>query len=105
MPTESQTTPKLEAKVRLYHDVHGRAELLGFADLSIAESFVIKGIRIVVSKEEGSGGDPFISFPSRKGSEAGKYFDIAHPISSEAHQRAKETIMEAYKEAVARAAS
>ena len=98
MPAKTVDLPKLEAKVRLYRDAQGRAELLGFADLVIAEAFVIKGIRIVAVKgEEGTPGEPFISFPSRKGTGQDKYFDVAHPITAEAHQRAKEVVLEAYQ--------
>jgi stage V sporulation protein G len=94
----TETLPKLEAKVRLYHDAGGHRELLGFADLTIAEAFVIRSIRVLMSKpKEGRPGGPFISFPSRKGGQD-KYFEIAHPITAEARQAAKESVLRAYEE-------
>lgn len=98
---ETAALPKLETKVRLYHDVSGERGLLGFADLVIGGVFVIKGIRILMAKpREDKPGGPFISFPSRKGSGEAqdRYFDIAHPITAEAHQAVKEIILKAYQE-------
>ena len=99
--TEEKELPKLEAKVRLYHDAEGDRELLGFADLVIAGAFVIKSIRIMMGKprEERPGG-PFISFPSRKGSGSAhdKYFEVAHPITAEARAAVKEVVLKAYEE-------
>jgi DNA-binding cell septation regulator SpoVG len=104
MPVKTEEGLTLEAKIRLYHETQGKAELLGFADLVIGEAFVIKGIRIVAVKNaEGERGEPFVSFPSRKGAGQDKYFDIAHPITPEAHQRSKEVILAAYREASAQA--
>ena len=98
---EDRDLPEVEAKVRLYHDEGERSDLLGFADLAIAGAFVIKGIRIIMSKpREDKPGGLFISFPSRKGSGAAqeKYFEIAHPITAQARQVVKEIILKAYEE-------
>jgi len=74
--------------------------LLGFADLVIDGAFIIKGIVIRAAKDDPS--HQMVMFPSKKGSgqHADKYYDIAHPITSEAHQKAKELILEKYEEAV-----
>ena len=89
----------LDAKIRLYQNQEN-PNLLGFADLFIDGAFVIRGIAIRSSKEDPA--NRFVSFPSRKGSgqASDKYFDVAHPITPEAHQRAKELILEKYEEAV-----
>lgn len=91
--------PKLESKVKLYHAENGNAETLGFADVVIADSFVIKGVRILRSKESGV---PFISFPARKGTGAqeGKFFDIAHPITAQARAAVHDAVLAAYEKAV-----
>lgn len=92
--------PVLTTKVKLYHDASGKAELLGFADMVIGGSFVIKGIRILKGKPtEDKPGGPFISFPSKKGSNGSdKYFDIAHPVTSEAYEAAKESVFAAFED-------
>lgn len=94
------TTPKLDAKIRLFQDEEGK--LLAFADLVIEGSFVITGIKVMMgeAKDDKPGG-PFIGFPSRKGTglHEGKYFDIAHPVTAEAYQEAKRTVLEAYHKA------
>ncbi|MBI3550587.1 MAG: septation protein SpoVG family protein [Elusimicrobia bacterium] len=90
--------PSLKSKVRLFNEVRGNREILGFADLTIGGSFVIKGICIVRSLKDGAPGDPFVSFPSRKakGDGEARYFDVAHPITTEAHAEASEEILRAY---------
>lgn len=99
----SGSVPGLAARVKVFRDDSGKATLLGFADLTIAEAFVIKGIRILASKEEDGGeGRPFVSFPRRKGAQE-KYFDVAHPVTAEARQRALDVILASYGEAAAQA--
>ena len=105
---ETNVLPKLEAKVRLYRAEGGETQLLGFADLLIAESFVIKGLRIMMSKpREDKPGGPFISFPSRKGTGASedKYFEVAHPVTAEARAAVKELVLNAYEAEVRKAGS
>ncbi|MBI4386006.1 MAG: septation protein SpoVG family protein [Elusimicrobia bacterium] len=103
MNVKANGVPKLEAKVRPYQDTTGRGtQLLGFAELVIGGAFVIKNIRILMGKSDGSeDGRPFVAFPSRKGngSSEGKYFDIAHPITHEARQTAIQMILRAYDQA------
>lgn len=99
----TDTVPSLETKVRLFHDAsRPDSNLLGFADLTIGGAFVIRGIRIMMGvPKDGGPGAPFISFPARKGAgESGdKWFDIAHPITSEAYQAARESVLRAYASA------
>ena len=101
MLTERNGLPKLEAKVRLYKNAEGDTGLLAFAELVIDGAFVIKGICVRAGKPDPS--IPFLSFPVRKGSGEAKdkYFGVAHPITTEAHQRAKEIILEKYRKAAA----
>ena len=92
--------PPLQAKVRLYHDASGKTELLGFADLTIADAFVIKGIRVLMGKpKEDKPGEPFISFPARKagGAANARWFEVAHPLSAECRLAARETVLRAYQ--------
>lgn len=99
MPTQAQELP-LQAHVRLYHDgSERRTELLAFAELVIGGAFVIKDIRVL--RTRGEGGEPFIGFPSRKGTgaSADKFFEVAHPVTAEARQAAKEAVLRAWREA------
>ena len=96
--------PPLDARVRLYRALSEKQELLGFAELVVAGAFVIKNIRIVRSRKDDEAGEPFLAFPDRKGSGAGKdkFFKIAHPITSEARKAASETILRVYQETLER---
>jgi DNA-binding cell septation regulator SpoVG len=89
---------QLECKVRLFNSVQGNREVLGFADLVIAGAFVIKDIGIIRTDARPH---PFLSFPSKKGTGQGegKYFDVAHPITSEAHKKATELVLAEYEKA------
>lgn len=99
MSTQSIEVPNLEAKVQLYRNSQGQNGLLGFADLVIAGAFIIKGICIRTSKADPA--TPFLSFPARRGTGEAqdRYFDIAFPITAEAYSKAKELILEKYREA------
>ncbi len=86
-------TPELDAAVRLFDDPEGK--LLGFADLVIGKSFVIKGIRILMGPEkEDRPAGPFLSFPARRRSSGEKpWMDVAHPITTEAYQAARQLVL------------
>ncbi len=99
--SEENVLPRLETRVRLYHDVTDRRELLGFAEVVIAGAFVIKGIRILMGKPgPDRPGGPFLSFPARKGTGAAaeKYFEVAHPITAQARAAVRELVLKAYEE-------
>lgn len=91
--------PSLGVVVKLYHHEAGNVETVGFADVTIAEHFIIKGVRILKSKETG---ETYVSFPARKGTGAseGKYFDIAHPITLAAREAVKLAVLAAYAQAL-----
>jgi stage V sporulation protein G len=98
--------PSLDARVRLFKAENGQSTLMGFADVVIGGAFVIRGIRIVMSKPtEGREGGLFISFPSRKGTgeQQDKYFEVAHPITAEARSAVRELVLREYAEACGKA--
>lgn len=100
----NQTVPKLETTVKLYRDAAGASDLLGFADVVIAGSFVIKGVRILMGKpKDDKPAGPFLSFPAKKGQGAAsdKWFDVAYPITKEAHRAVQECVLRAYAKAAA----
>ncbi len=93
--------PKLDARVRPFEDSSGRpTKLLAFAELTIADAFVIKGIRVLKRAEAGED-EPFVVFPAEKGkgAAADRWFDVAHPVSAEARAAASAIVLEAYRRA------
>src|SRR5882724_9831975 len=97
---ETANLPSLESKVRLFHDAsRPDSNLLGFADVVIGGAFVVKGIRIMMGppKDDKPAG-PFIAFPAKRGQRDAKdkWFDIAHPITTEAYAAVRESVLTAY---------
>ncbi|UPT75506.1 MAG: SpoVG family protein [Elusimicrobiota bacterium] len=95
-----ENLPKLDARVRPYQDTSDRpTKLMAFAELIIADAFVIKNIR-VLKKAEGTD-EPFVVFPAEKGKGAlaDRWFDTAHPVTAEARVAAIELILEKYRRA------
>ena len=72
-------------------------KLKGFASITLDDSFVIRGLKII----EGASG-PFIAMPSRKRKD-GTFQDIAHPINMETREWMENQIIAAYKQEVQRA--
>ncbi len=98
-----ENLPKLEARIRPYRDPSDRStKLLAFAELMIAEAFVIKGIR-VLKKDEPGNDEPFVVFPAEKGkgAMADRWFDLAHPTTAEARTAAIGLILARYRESIA----
>ncbi|HOX25250.1 MAG TPA: SpoVG family protein [Candidatus Krumholzibacteria bacterium] len=71
-------------------------KLKGFASITLDDSFVIRGLKII----EGASG-PFIAMPSRKRKD-GTFQDIAHPINMETREWMEGQIIAAYKQEVQR---
>jgi DNA-binding cell septation regulator SpoVG len=93
--------PKMDARVRPFDDVSGRpTKLLAFAELTIADAFVIKGIR-VLKREEPGNDEPFVVFPAEKGKGAAqdRWFDVAHPVTAEARTVSIALVLERYRQA------
>ena len=72
-------------------------KLKGFASITLDDSFVIRGLKII----EGTAG-PFIAMPSRKRKD-GTFQDIAHPINMDTREWMETQIIAAYKQEVQRA--
>src|SRR5687767_4746287 len=92
--------PKLEARVRPFEDGSARpTKLLAWAELIIADAFVIKNIRVLKKMDEGED-DPFVVYPAEKGKGASgeRWFDIAHPNSSEARSAASALVLEKFRQ-------
>ena len=87
--------------MRLYHAEKGQSQLLAFADLVIGGAFVIRGLKVLMSKEtpERPAG-LFVGFPSRRGTgdNQDKFFEVAHPISAEARLAVRDLVLRTYEE-------
>lgn len=91
------TIPSLEARVRTHEDKSGRqVQHVGFAELTIGGSFVIKGIRIMKGPRDP---EPFVVFPAEqiKASGSERWYDVAHPATKEARAAATKVILEEFK--------
>ena len=98
-----EAMPSLDVKVRVFHGTkQNEQNLLGFADVTIGGHFVIRGVRVLMgAPKDDKPGAPFISFPAKKGTgeTRDKWFDIAHPVTSEAYLACREAVLRAYAEA------
>lgn len=80
-----------DVKIKLYNS--DNKTLKGFADITIDEELVIKGLKII----EGKKGD-FISFPAVAGG-AGQYYDQVYPIKASAREEITDAVLDAYDRA------
>jgi stage V sporulation protein G len=76
-----------EVRVSLRDD----AKLKAFASITLDDSFVIRGLKII----EGKTGT-FVAMPSRRRKD-GEYQDIAHPINNDARAEMERIILAEYR--------
>jgi stage V sporulation protein G len=76
-----------EVRVSLRDD----AKLKAFASITLDDSFVIRGLKII----EGKTGT-FVAMPSRRRKD-GEYQDIAHPINNEAREEMERIVLAEYR--------
>lgn len=67
------------------------ARLLAFADVTVADSIAIHGIKVIQGDEK-----KFIAFPSTRRTD-GTYSDIVHPINSEVRKSFEDAILKEYE--------
>ena len=82
---------KIEANVR---PIKPKNNLLAFASLRLADSFVVDNIKVVAG-EKGL----MVDMPSTRGPD-GKYHDIAFPITAAFREKINETVIGAYTAAI-----
>ena len=70
----------------------GDSKLQGFADLIIAGSFIVKGLRILKGKN-----GLFVGMPSQKGKD-GQWYSAAYPLTRELKERINELVLDAFRE-------
>lgn len=72
-----------------------RGALLGYANIVLNNSFIIRGIKILESEKNGR----FVAMPSRRLREEKRaYRDLCHPINHETREIITATIFNAYDE-------
>lgn len=81
---------KLKLEVVRLHKLDGTGATKAFCDLSILDSFVIKGLRVV----EGEKG-LFVSMPQEAGKD-GKWYNTVIPLNREVKDEIEKLVLEAY---------
>ena len=81
---------ELKLEVSRLHKLDGSSSLKAFCDLSVCDSFVIKGLRVV----EGEKG-LFVSMPREEGKD-GKWYNTVIPLSREVKDEIEKLVLEAY---------
>ena len=72
-----------------------RGALLGYANIVLNNSYIIRGIKILESEKNGR----FVAMPSRRLREEKRaYRDLCHPINQETREIITATIFNAYDE-------
>ncbi len=80
----------LKLEVSRLHKLDGTGATKAFCDLSIMDSFVVKGLRIV----EGEKG-LFVSMPQETGKD-GKWYNTVIPLKREVRDEVEKIVLEAY---------
>lgn len=79
----------MEIKAKVYK-INDKDWLKGMASITIDNSFVVKGIKIIESRN-----GLFVAMPNRKRIN-GEYADICFPITAEARQQINDEIFKVY---------
>lgn len=80
----------LKFEVSRLHKLDGTGSTKAFCDLSVLDSFVIKGLRVV----EGEKG-LFVSMPREEGKD-GKWYNTIIPLKREIKDEIEKLVLEAY---------
>ena len=80
----------LKLEVARIHKLDGSGTTKAFCDLSILDSFIIKGLRVVTG-EKGL----FVSMPREEGRD-GKWYNTVIPLKREVKDEIERIVLEAY---------
>jgi len=86
----SQNT--LTFKVARLHKLEGDGAMRAFVDLSVNDSLIIKGLRVI----EGKNG-AFVAMPKQQGKDS-RWYDTVLPLNQEAKDGISSTVLAAYKQ-------
>lgn len=82
---------KLNLKVVRLHRLDGDGLMKAFVDVSINDSLLIRGLRII----EGQKGI-FVSMPKQQGKDS-RWYDTVRPVTQEAREEISSVVLAAYK--------
>ena len=81
---------ELKLEVSRLHKLDGSGSTKAFCDLSVFDSFIIKGLRVI----EGEKG-LFVSMPREEGKD-GKWYNTVVPVTREIKDEIEKLVLEAY---------
>ncbi len=81
----------LNFKVDRLYRLEGDGAMKAFADISINDSLVIKGLRVLDGKK-----GVFVSLPKIQGKDK-KWYDTIKPLNDEVKNRISEVVLKAYQ--------
>ena len=82
----------LDVKVVRLYRFSGEGATKAMCDISLADEFLVKGLRIVEGKK-----GLFVSMPRQAGKD-GKWYDSAGPLTDGMRETLSEAVLSAYKE-------
>lgn len=85
------STEQVILEVKRINKLDGTGTLKAFCDVAVAESFLIKGIRVVEGKK-----GLFVSMPQEQGKD-GNWYDTVIPLTKEARQQISELVLKTYQ--------
>ena len=88
---DKQQVQPIGLAVKRINRFEGEGTLKAFCDVVIAESFLIKGVKVVEGKK-----GLFVSMPREEGKD-GQWYDNVVPLSKEARQQLSEVVLAAYQ--------
>lgn len=84
-------TCDLKLEIARMHKLDGTSNLKAFCDLSVSDSLVIKGLKVVEGKE-----GLFVGMPSEAGKD-GKWYTTVVPLNKEVKDEIERLVLEAYE--------
>ncbi|NQT90306.1 MAG: septation protein SpoVG family protein [Candidatus Omnitrophica bacterium] len=85
-------TEGVEVKVERIYRLDSESALKGFADISVAGSFIIKGLRIVAGKK-----GLFVGMPQEQGRD-GKWYNRVHLVNESLKEKLADMVLSAFEE-------
>ena len=82
---------QVDLTVRRLTAFDGEGTARAFCDVAIAETFLVKGIKVIEGKK-----GLFVSMPRQQGKD-GNWYDTVLPLSKEARQQLSDTVLAAYQ--------
>ena len=80
----------IKIEVSRIHKLDGAGAIKAFADVSIADAFIIKGVRVMEGKE-----GLFVAMPREEGKD-GKWYSVVIPLTREVKDEIERIVLEAY---------